>query len=186
MKKFLFLVCLFAVGAFFTACQKEETPAKEVSVNTEVNAEVKAQELYESRLQQIENGEIKSPNVETITLEALNAELVKNGLSTYTEEEINRIKADSRSTATPCDRAAMFGDINGDGSINVLDVVIGRRQIIDCGGADQSIDLFELFCVDPLFLTAIADAALIDLTGGFQFNDLDLDVIIDLILGLCP
>ena len=179
MKNLLFLVCLLAVGVFFTACQKEEATSSE---------ETSALNAYELKMQQLANGEIQLPEIETATLEELNAELTKYGLPTYTEEEVSRPKASSRATIAECNQAQMFGDFNDSGTLSTFDIVLGLREILNCGGTDESIQVLssELNCVTAIYQDNVAEAAFISFPAApFDFDRDDLDIMRDAILGNC-
>lgn len=141
MKSLRVLLCLFAVGAFMTACQKtaidELTDAK-VSVESDTETNVV---------------------IEYTSLEALNKLYEENGLVPFTLEELgiteveylaaqerinNKEIAQSRAECSSSINTTFQndGDMNENGSVTGFDLVLARKVILGQAPATNASDDF--------------------------------------------
>ena len=162
---------------FFTACQKEE-------VSTIATAEL---DYVEQLQEKVDNGEIQVPTVQVTTLEELNIAMTAADLPSIAKAQSEEAKANERATPRQCFLASVFGDLNGDGSVDVQDVVFGTNLLNQCGigGVIDVKNRRQVTCLGRAAAT-VTDAAIISFPNRTTiFNDQDLQIIIDFLLGNC-
>lgn len=135
MKSLRVFLCLFAVGALMTACQKESI---ENSSDVTEKRQFDVDEYMDAYL--VKHGAVK---IEYLSLEELNKVLNENGVNPVTlvelglsqeeyEEGQNRINNSSPTFGSRCSAANIIGmgDINSSGTTTVTDCLVARQVIL--------------------------------------------------------
>ncbi len=127
MKSLRVFLCLLAVGALMTACQKESIDELSTLKVEETNSD-----LTQS----------SKPPIEYTSLEELNAVFIENGLTPFTLEDLD-ITQEAYETAqemlndpniarSRCSgqTATFWLDVNDSGSVSIVDVLRARQRIL--------------------------------------------------------
>ena len=176
---------LFVASLFIVSCSTEVSESELRQTDSKI--ELTEDNFEEWAAQFVDpNQEVE---IENATFEEINLALKEAGLPLLSEDILRKQTGVERSGIFPCTTWTFFGDWNGDGTLNVLDLVLARRFQCALVGCGVPFNVAAIPVGTPDALQAINFATLsffIDHTplGVTIFDDQDFDALTNLILGI--
>ncbi len=150
MKSLRVFLCLLIAGALMTACEKESintSSEKETNLTLEEGISTELRALVEANIAASEEY-----TIEYLTIEEFNQVLIENDLAPITLEQIGVTQSEyekaqaainnpeyAKSRCSSGTLAESIGDISGNNSLSVFDVVLATQYFLGNNGANRNV-----------------------------------------------
>ena len=131
------------ITLMLSSCRKDTTEMVNVPEKVSTENIVAALETEADIVEWINNFEpTATPKVEHASLEEINALMLENGLSPFSERDVEEAKAFVSRTTWSCSLWTTLGDWNDSGTVTAYDMVLARKYLCSTVGCGGELDTF--------------------------------------------